>query len=247
MDEKLPTILIGDVLRIKQIMNNILSNAFKYTESGVIELSMKCEKNEINEDNVTLIISVRDTGLGMTEEQLSSLNNYNEYIRFHEHKNLHIMGTGLGMPITYNLVRMMNAEIEINSAVGEGTHMVIRIPQQIATHEVLGKKLVQDLQQFKVDSQSSKRRFEFESEPMPYGSVLVVDDVKVNLYVAQSLMEFYDLKIDTCDSSYEAIEKIKLGNVYDIIFMDHINIIESIKSTKNNRLKNTRHRQLSNG
>ena len=222
VDENLPTMLIGDAVRIKQIMNNILSNAFKYTEVGSIELHVSLKKHELDESSLTLIISIRDTGLGMTEEQIVSLNSYNEYIRFHERKNRSIEGTGLGMSIAYNLAHLMNANIDINSEVGKGTYVVISIPQQIASSEILGKELSNQLQQFKGDTQSIRRKFKHEAELMPYGRVLVVDDVKSNLYVAEGLMKFYDLNIDTCDNGYEAIEKIKLGNVYDIIFMDHM-------------------------
>ncbi|MCL2399928.1 MAG: response regulator [Defluviitaleaceae bacterium] len=218
VNAELPAFLIGDSLRIGQILNNIMSNAFKYTESGTVELSLRHLKNE--ENHVTLIATISDTGMGMTKPQLDAL--YNEYTRFHERENRHIIGTGLGMPIVYRLAQMMNAQIEIESEVGKGTSVIVHIPQGVSGLEILGEKTVLQLQQFEVSTHTAAKRFDFTPEPMPYGSVLVVDDVEANLYVAQGLLAFYDLNIETCENGHEAIEKIKQGKMYDIIFMDQM-------------------------
>ena len=220
VDEELPAYLEGDPLRIGQIMNNIISNAFKYTKSGTVELSLQCLKDEEDVEQVTLIICVQDTGMGMTPEQVNAL--YSDYTRFHERGNLHISGTGLGMPIVYSLAQMMNAYIELDSEVGKGTSVIVYIPQKVASPEVLGRETVLQLQQFEPCARTAAKRFDFTPEPMPYGRVLVVDDVEANLYVARGLLAFYKLNIEICESGYEAIEKIRQGNVYDIIFMDHM-------------------------
>ena len=221
VDENLPTHLIGDSIRIMQIMNNLLSNAFKYTESGSINLSLESNSNELNKDELMLIISVSDTGLGMTSEQLNALTN-SEYMRFHEGENRFISGTGLGMPIVHNLAQIMNAHVDMVSNVGKGTNIVVRIPQKITTSTPLGKNLAQSLQKFEIVTTAGSKKFKFEPEPMPYGRVLVVDDVEANLYVAKGLLAFYDLQIETCNSGAEAINKIKAGKIYDIVFMDHM-------------------------
>jgi len=222
VDENLPTVLIGDSLRIEQIMNNILSNSLKYTESGQIELHVRCEKNQEFDNMLELIISISDTGFGMTKEQVDILKNDKEYVRFHEQDKSNIGGTGLGMPIVTSLVRMMDARIDIDSEVGKGTTVTICIPQQVAKNKVLGKHLAGQLQKFEADVQSVANKFKFAPEPMPYGSVLIVDDIEINRHVAQGLLEFYDLRIETCNSGYDAIRKVEAGNVYDIIFMDHM-------------------------
>jgi signal transduction histidine kinase/DNA-binding response OmpR family regulator len=214
VDENLPSLLIGDVVRIEQIMNNLLSNAFKYTEQGFVWLSVFWEKSD-------LVITVKDTGRGMSEDQLQTLTS-NEYIRFHEDENREIGGTGLGMSIVFNLVQIMDAKIEIKSTVGKGTTVTVRIPQQLAGEGVLGKETVQSLQHLESATLFTSKKLQFALEPMPYGKVLVVDDVEANLYVARGLLNFYDLKIETCDSGRAAIEKIEQGNVYDVIFMDHM-------------------------
>ncbi|MCL2398752.1 MAG: response regulator [Defluviitaleaceae bacterium] len=223
VDETLPCTLIGDVIRIEQILNNLLSNAFKYTEFGSVEFTVKCqflEHYEVKEDYVMLIISICDTGMGMTAEQVDIL--YNEYTRFHESDAHLITGTGLGMPIVYSLAEMMDAHIELESEVGKGTNIVIHIPQKIVDTTILGKETALRLQQLETDELASAKKFKFTPEPMPYGRVLIVDDVEANLFVAQGLLSFYGLNIETCTSGFEAIEKIKQGEVYDIIFMDHM-------------------------
>ena len=213
VDENIPTYLVGDVIRIIQILNNLLSNAFKYTESGSVTLSLSFQ-------NETLIISIKDTGYGMTAEELKDLRT--EYTRYHERTDRNIEGTGLGYPIVFSLVKMMNAKIEIDSEVGVGTVVTVRIPQKTIGSQVLGRDLANSLQHFDEVMKTAKKRFDFEPEPMPYGSVLVVDDTNANLFVAKGLLTFYSLDIETCTSGYDAIKLIEQGNVYDIIFMDHM-------------------------
>ncbi|MCL2226904.1 MAG: diguanylate cyclase [Oscillospiraceae bacterium] len=221
VDENLPAHLSGDILRIEQIMNNLLSNAFKYTDSGSVELSWGCLAHESKEGYIRLTISVSDTGFGLTPEQLGNMGD--EYLRFHEHEERFISGTGLGIPIVYSLLRLMDADIDVESEVGKGTKILVSIPQKLtANPETLGKESVSRLQQFELSAKLASKKFSFNPEPMPYGSVLVVDDVDANIYVAKGLLAFYDLKVETCTSGHEAIEKIKQGAVYDIIFMDHM-------------------------
>ncbi|MCL2356400.1 MAG: ATP-binding protein [Defluviitaleaceae bacterium] len=212
VDEYLPAYLYGDSLRIKQILSNLLSNAFKYTETGRVELDWSVEMS-------TLVITLIDTGLGMTKEQVDLL--FNEYMRFHESEYRTIGGTGLGMSIVYSLLRLMNGEISIDSEPGKGTRIFLRIPQESTKKSgVIGKELAQKLEQFDFDAPGKK--FAFKPEPMPYGSVLVVDDVPENIYVIKRLLAFYDLNVEVCTSGTDAIEKVASGREYDIIFMDYM-------------------------
>jgi len=230
VDENLPAYLIGDILRIGQIINNLLSNAFKYTETGLVEMSLQGQKDETREDYLTLVLSIRDTGVGMSPEQLESL--YEDYTRFHE-SEVASSGTGLGMPIVYSLVQLMGAEIKLESEPDIGTKVVVRIPQKIASAEVLGKEQVLRLQHFQASARATSKRFKFTPEPMPYGKVLIVDDVNANLYVAKGLLAFYDLMVESCDNGYEAIERVKQGREYDLVLMDYmmpgINGIETMR------------------
>ena len=220
VDENLPSALFGDELRVKQILNNLLSNAFKYTEKGAVRLTVSSDADSSGSGRVTLIFSVSDTGQGMTEDQMNRL--FDEYSRFNQQANRTTEGTGLGMSITKNLVRLMKGKISVESEPGKGSVFTVRLPQGVADASVLGKEVADNLQQFRECGKNQNIRDQLVREPMPYGSVLIVDDVETNIYVAEGLMSPYMLKIDTADSGFAAIEKVKEGREYDIIFMDHM-------------------------
>jgi len=219
VEEDVPSKLIGDELRIKQILNNLLSNSFKYTDSGMITLSVSSELEE-SSDGVTLVLCVKDTGQGMTSEQLESL--FEEYTRFNDDSIRAVEGTGLGLAITQRLLYLMDGQISVESEPGEGTTVTIRLPQGTVDRDILGKELTENLKRFYTNYVTHKKRNRIEFDLMSYGSVLIVDDVETNLYVAVGLMKLYGLQIDTAMSGYEAIEKVQSGRVYDVIFMDHM-------------------------
>ena len=230
LDENLPANIVGDELRVKEILNNILSNAFKYTDAGTVKLSISFEVSNCDE-YVTLIICVNDTGQGMTKEQIANL--FDEYSRFNMESNRTTEGTGLGMSITRNLTRLMGGEISIESEPGKGSTFTVRLPQKKVDDAVLGKDMVSNLNKFRVSSNGRLKMTQIVYEPMPYGSVLIVDDVETNIYVARGLMAPYKLKIDSADSGYEAVRKISNGNLYDIVFMDHMMPkMDGIEATK---------------
>jgi signal transduction histidine kinase/CheY-like chemotaxis protein/HPt (histidine-containing phosphotransfer) domain-containing protein len=222
VDENTPSMLFGDELRIKQILNNLLSNAFKYTKEGRVKLSISVERsNDSEESDVTLVLRVNDTGLGMTEEQVRVL--FDEYTRFNLETS-QVEGTGLGMSITQNLVDLMGGVISVKSEVGRGTEFIARLPQKNAGSDVgvLGREVAENFGKFRIDGVKQIKRAQVVFEPMPYGNVLIVDDVESNLYVAKGLMSPYELSIDTVMSGFEAIDKVRDGKVYDIVFMDHM-------------------------
>jgi len=222
-DERIPLTLSGDELRIKQILNNLLSNAFKYTDSGKVSLSITVDRGDEHTDDaewVTLVFRVSDTGQGMTSEQLDKL--FDEYTRFNQEANRTTEGAGLGMNITKRLVELMNGDISVESSVGKGSVFTVRLPQKIVDTGVLGKEIVENLMHFRLGKMTQMNKAQqIVREYMPYGKVLIVDDVETNLYVANGLMSPYGLSIDTAGSGFEAIKKIKSGSIYDIIFMDH--------------------------
>jgi len=233
VDESLPAELIGDELRIKQIMNNLLSNAFKYTDKGEVSLSVTAEQARGGlSTNATIVFKVSDTGQGMTPEQIQKV--FNEYSRFNMEVNRTKQGTGLGMNITRNLVQMMDGSISVKSAPGKGTEVIVKLPQRAeGSGIVIGRKMAETLQQFKMNSAAQTEKAQITYDPMPYGSVLIVDDVETNLYVAKGLLAPYKLSIETAESGFEAIDKVKDGGVYDIIFMDHMMPkMDGIEATK---------------
>ncbi|MCL2442739.1 MAG: ATP-binding protein [Treponema sp.] len=221
VDENIPVMLIGDELRVKQILNNLLSNAFKYTHEGMITLSIYSQsENNNNDTDVTLVFSVNDTGQGMTSEEVLKLGT--EYSRFNIDANRKTEGTGLGMNITRNLLHMMNGKIEIDSIPGMGSTFTVYLPQKCFDTDPIGKEMAENLMQLNLASALKIKTVQINREYMPYGRVLVVDDVETNLYVAGGLMAPYGLSIDTAMSGFDAIDKIRKGAVYDIIFMDHM-------------------------
>ncbi|MDR2579616.1 MAG: response regulator [Fibromonadaceae bacterium] len=218
VSEDLPANLIGDELRIKQILNNLLSNAFKYTNKGKVTLEFKAQRE--NAETVCIIITVRDTGQGMSAEQVSKL--FTEYTRFNVESNRAIEGTGLGLSITKRLVELMQGSIAVESVLGIGSVFTVKFLQQATNHKTIGKELAENLQNFRFSCENQARRAQIVREYMPYGSVLIVDDAETNLFVAKGLLMPYGLKIETAGSGFETLDKIKAGNKYSIIFMDHM-------------------------
>ena len=218
VDENVPAYMLGDELRIKQILNNILSNSFKYTEKGAVKMNVDFEIK--NESQVDLLITISDTGQGMSKEDVQRL--FESYARFNTASNRTVQGTGLGMSITHNLLMLMGGTIKVESELGKGSVFVIRLPQTKAGSEVVGRAAADNLSRFQFDTRATMKRAQITYEPMPYGKILVVDDVEMNVYVAKGLISPYMLSIDSADSGAAAIRKIEEGNVYDIIFMDHM-------------------------
>jgi signal transduction histidine kinase/CheY-like chemotaxis protein len=219
VNENLPLVFFGDELRIKQILNNILSNAFKYTDEGSINLTVYAEPSD-SKDTRTIVFIITDTGQGMSDEQVKKLGS--EYVRFNAEANRETEGTGLGMNITNNLIRLMNGDLFIESTPGMGSTFKVRLPQKCEGSSVIGKELADNLMRFSLDSTMKIKNMQTNRDFMPYGRVLIVDDVESNLYVARGLMAPYGLSIDTVISGFEALDKIRNGNTYDIIFMDHM-------------------------
>ncbi|MDR3000904.1 MAG: response regulator [Fibromonadaceae bacterium] len=200
VSENLPSALLGDELRIKQVLNNLLSNAIKYTDKGKVTLEAN---SQIENDEVRLIFTVRDTGQGMAQEQVAKL--FDDYSQFNKEANRTKEGTGLGMSIVKNLVELMNGKITVESELGVGTTAIVELMQEGLGADALGKM----------------DKIELVRDYMPFGKVLIVDDLEANIFVARGLLQFYGLKIEIANSGFEALDKIK-GNEYDIVFMDHM-------------------------
>ena len=230
ISDNVPFELIGDELRIKQILNNLLSNAFKYTETGTVSLSITT-KQEPGSDHIFLIFNVSDTGSGMSPDQLDAL--FEEYSRFNNDLNENIEGVGLGLAITHRLVNLMNGEIDVSSEPGFGSVFTVCLPQQPFDDKVLSKEVIESLREFSYRNDLRSERRTLIRDLMPYGSVLVVDDFDSNLHVAQGILRMYGLQIDTSVSGHSAVNKIKNNNVYDVIFMDHMMPgMDGIEATK---------------
>jgi len=217
INENLPTRIVGDDLRIKQILSNLLSNAFKYTKYGYVKLSFDIS---IDNDETFLHFSVEDTGQGMKPESIQKL--FSEYLRFNTETNKTTEGTGIGLSITKRLVELMGGEITVESQYGLGSTFRVKIKQQVIDSESIGHDLAQSLSDFTFTEDKQNYRLRTKNPTMPEGKILVVDDVETNLYVAEEILLSYELQIDLCTSGFGAIEKIESGKKYDIIFMDQM-------------------------
>jgi CheY-like chemotaxis protein len=236
IDENLPCRFMGDEVRIRQILNNLLSNAFKYTQTGSVTLSLNYSKNEIGKPY--LCIKIKDTGQGLTAEQQENLFD-SEFTRFNAQNNNQATGSGLGMSVVKQLLNLMNGDVVVESTPGVGSLFTVNIPQQSDGEETLGKELAASLQDpgtyRSLISQLAifKQNKAADHSPMPYGRVLVVDDVESNIYVVQGILEHYEIKVDTARNGAEAVEKVKNGAEYDIIIMDHMMpVMDGIEATR---------------
>ena len=220
VDEHLPMTMIGDELRIKQVLNNILSNAFKYTDYGDITLSFKAEP-AAEPESVVLLVTVSDTGRGMTPSQIENLFGKDPTL-FNPEAGESIDGSGLSLSISYSLLKLMGGTVSVTSRPGHGSTFCIGIPQKRKGGEVLGREAAESLRRLEAVQSHMRNPSRQVCEPMPYGRVLIVDDVESNLYVAKGLLRPYKLHVETVDSGFKAIDKVNAGHVYDIIFMDYM-------------------------
>jgi len=169
---------------------------------------------------IMFVIRIADTGQGMTGEQLDKL--FDDFTRFNADLNSKVEGTGLGMSITKQLVSIMEGKIDVESEPDKGSVFTVRLPQKIEDASVIGKEIAEKLNNFhSFDLTQLEKKTQIVYEYMPYGRILIVDDVETNLYVARGLMSPYGLSIETAKSGFEMIEKIQNGAVFDIIFLDH--------------------------
>ena len=218
IDETIPGRWLGDELRVKQILNNILSNAFKYTREGTVTLQVRWERRG---EDAFLIFIVKDTGIGIRKEDIGRL--FSEYSQLDTRANRKIEGTGLGLSITKNLVELMGGTLNVESEYGRGSAFTVKIRQEIVDNRPIGPDVALNLQSFRFVETRTNRGRNLVRTHMPYGKVLVVDDVVTNLDVARGLLLPYGLTIDCVQSGLEAIEKIRSASVkYDAVFMDHM-------------------------
>ncbi|MDR2433801.1 MAG: response regulator, partial [Treponema sp.] len=219
LDETVPSKLYGDELRIRQILNNLLSNAFKYTEEGEVLLRIGWEQRE----GVAWIgFTVEDTGRGIKQEDMEKL--FSEYTQFDTAANRRIEGTGLGLSISRGLLDMMGGSITAESEYGKGSVFRISLPQGIVDQTPIGREAADNLRNFRfIEDRNRSRGNSLIRSYMPYGKVLVVDDLETNLDVMTGLLMPYGLQVDTVLSGREAVERIRAEEVrYDLIFMDHM-------------------------
>lgn len=205
--EDIPYELIGDKIHVKTIINNLLTNAFKYTDKGEVNFNVKC----INDEDVcNLIICVLDTGRGIKSQDINKL--FSKFERLETEKNSTTEGTGLGLAITKKLVTMMGGTINVQSKYGVGSLFIVKLPQKIG--KMTAPVSVNDLSDTVIGSK------EFQPKLFEGKRVLIVDDNKLNIKVAKRALQDFNFEFDEAENGEVCLEKVKDGSEFDLILMD---------------------------
>ena len=207
--EDIPYELIGDKGKVKEIINNLLTNSIKYTDSGEINLNIKCV-NYLSKNLTDIYITCQDTGRGIKPENITKL--FSKFERLGIEKSSTIEGTGLGLAITKSLVDMMGGKINVQSEYGEGTTFLVILPQKIS-------KIAKPMTDKEIESFAENNSL-VEKNNYKGKRILIVDDNKLNIKVARRALKDFDLIIDECYDGQECLNKINAGNKYDVILMD---------------------------
>ncbi len=210
IDENIPSVLKGDEIRIKQILNNLLSNAAKYTERGMVTFSAKGVRNDAG---FCLELAVKDTGIGIRQEDIGKL--FDSFHRLELEKTRYIQGTGLGLNITKQLVDNMNGTIRVESEYGRGSCFTVVIPQQVVDETAMGK--FEDACKYRNNGEKKNEVFLHASN----AKLLVVDDNKMNLMVVKGLLKRTEIQLDFAMGGEECFRMTK-DKKYDLILMDHM-------------------------
>ena len=228
IDPTLPQELFGDEVRIKQILVNLLNNAVKYTSEGSVTLHI--EKEDIRDENVRIIFSVTDTGMGIKEESLPYL--FDAFQRVDEERNSKIEGTGLGLSIVKQLVELMDGEISVNSVYTQGSTFTVMLWQKVSNPAVVGNINITNYGSVRDDN---KYKASFTA---PDARILIVDDNEMNLEVEKKLISDTGITVDTAESGEVALGMTSSVR-YDVIFMDHLmpvmNGIECLQAIRKQR------------
>lgn len=199
-----PAVLYGDVNNVKKIITNLLSNAVKYTDKGFIRYEVSC----VNDGDISrLVISVEDSGRGIKQDAVKNL--FSKFQRLDEDRNTTIEGTGLGLAITKQLIDLMGGQIAVHTVYGSGSKFTVMIPQKISTEVI------------KIESEIEKPKVIQKDIDLAAAKILIVDDNNLNLKVASKLLEKQGASNITCvNSGFDCLDKISMGEKYDLIFMD---------------------------
>ncbi len=210
VDPSAPHALVGDEIRVKQIITNLLTNAVKYTEKGSVSFSVGFHQTA--QDEIALDVSVTDTGRGIREEDMEKL--FAAFDRLDAEKTRKIEGTGLGLNITQQLLEIMGSRLEVRSVFGKGSTFSFSLPQKVVEWEGVGDFSAA------LKRMESKHIRQSAGFVAPSARILVVDDAPMNIAVISGLLRRTKIFVDTAASGEECIEKFG-ANQYDLVFLDH--------------------------
>lgn len=230
IDPKVPRALIGDELRIRQVLINLLNNAVNFTHRGYISLHIHWIKND--EDSGVMEVAVEDTGIGISADNMDKL--FRAFGQIDTRKNRNVEGTGLGLAISKNLLNLMGGDIWVRSKEKEGSTFSFRLPQQVKDSRPSNYETNHDL----VQEMNEAFKITFRA---PTAKIMIVDDNKVNLMVASELMKRFGFEATLVETGAEAINRIEEKFVtYDMIFMDHMMpFMDGIEATQKIRAIDT--------
>ncbi|MDR2305511.1 MAG: response regulator [Treponema sp.] len=224
VDSSLPYLLFGDEIRIRQILLNLLNNAVKYTKKGYIKFSVSGEIT--GKETINIKFEISDSGIGIKEEDLEKI--FGDFVRFDNDNNRNIEGTGLGLAITYNLCRLMGGNISVASVYGKGSTFTVVLPQKILDAKPIGGNISGGGPWHSAPAEGTAYENNLPEQTdskvsftAPDARILIVDDVSINLLVAEGLLAPYKMQIDCCTGGAEAISLME-KNHYDLILMDHL-------------------------
>lgn len=230
VDPKVPRVLIGDELRLRQVLINLLNNAVNFTHRGYVTLHIHWVKND--EDSGVLEVAVEDTGIGISEENMNKL--FRAFGQIDTRKNRNVEGTGLGLAISKSLLNLMGGDIWVRSKEKEGSTFSFRLPQRVkdsrpSNYETNHEEIQEMNDSFKITFRA------------PSAKIMIVDDNKVNLMVASELMKRFGFEATLVESGAEAVDRIEEHLVaYDVIFMDHMMpFMDGVEATQRIRALDT--------
>jgi CheY-like chemotaxis protein len=220
--DNIPLRLFGDDLRIKQVLNNLLSNAFKYTKEGLVTLGITISNAVSREgDDIWVSFYISDTGIGIREKDMAKL--FTDYNQVDTRANRKIEGTGLGLSITKKFIDLMDGEISVESEYGKGTTFRVRIRQGFVSDMVIDKETLENLRSLRSSDKKKLGQTKLVRPDLSNTRVLVVDDFPTNLDVASGMLRKYKMQVDCVENGKDAVECIAMAlPIYDAIFMDHM-------------------------
>jgi signal transduction histidine kinase/HPt (histidine-containing phosphotransfer) domain-containing protein/ActR/RegA family two-component response regulator len=209
VDRNIPAGLIGDEMRVRQVLMNLLSNAEKYTARGHIHFTVT-EKRQ-DEVKTELTFTVKDSGMGIRPEHREII--FNDFTRLETGETKNIEGAGLGLPISRSLCLAMGGDISVESVFGRGSTFTAVIVQDIADSAPMGEAYGKTAG---AGNETPAALF-----TAPGFRVLIVDDIATNLVVAKGFLEPYGVDVSVCLSGAEALEQMD-SKVFDLLFIDHM-------------------------
>ncbi len=225
VDPDVPADLIGDALRLQQILSNLLGNAIKFTEHGEVKLEIKCLS--LDNAHARLRFCVSDTGIGMRQESIDKL--FQPFSQADSSITRRFGGTGLGLAISHGLLQLMGCEFDVESQIGQGTRFCFELNMEVAPHSTSQE----------VDHRHDARKagtlgdaLRNQGQPLKGLRILVAEDNRINQTVVKEFLKLSGTEVDIANNGVEALEYLR-DNTYDAVLMDaHMPEMGGVEATE---------------